>query len=132
MGEITKNQNIFWQGFIWYLFDVPKGIFKGWGNYLRYNLNYFSVPLLLKTLFAPWRRYQWYAGRGFDIKGWMEARISNLISRTLGAIMRTALILIGLLAEILIIFIGAAVIIGWFILPLFLIFLLYHGFRILF
>ncbi|MCD6528581.1 hypothetical protein J7K44_03025 [bacterium] len=131
MEEVAKKQNIFWQGFVWYLFDVPKGILKGWENYLRYNLNYFSLPLLLKTLFAPWRRYKWHPGRGFDIKRWLEARISNLISRTLGAIMRIALILTGLLVEVLIILIGLAIIIGWFILPLFLIFLLYHGFRIL-
>jgi len=45
--------------------------------------------------------------------------------------MRGFLIIIGLLVEIFIIFAGFMVFLGWLILPILLIFGLYHGFRIL-
>src|SRR3989344_5618520 len=50
----------------WHFIAAPKEILKGWGNILWFGFNYFSVPLLLKTLFAPWRRITWSYGRGFD------------------------------------------------------------------
>ena len=130
--EVIKKQNFLRQVAEWYLFDIPKEILRGWRNYLKFNLNYFSVAFLLRTLFAPWRGYKWYTGKGFDLGKWLEVRLSNLFSRLIGAMMRTFLILIGLLLEVLIIFMGIGTIICWLILPLFLIFLLYHGFRILF
>lgn len=125
-------QNIFLQYLIWQFFEMPRNILIGWKNFLKFGINYFSVPLLLKTLFSPWHKYSWAYPRGFDIGKYLEAFISNLISRILGAILRIFLIIFGILLEIFIIFVGLAVFLGWLILPIFLIFGLYHGFRILF
>lgn len=97
---------------------------KAWGNFLRFNLDYFSIPLLLKTFFSPWRRYSWSYGRGFDLGKFFEAFFSNLISRILGALMRTFLIVFGIIAEIFILVIGLIIILGWILLP----FLLVGGF----
>jgi len=123
------GQNIFFQYFSWHFIDVPRGILKAWINFLRYNLNYFSVPLLLKTLFSYWRRYRWFYPRGFDIKGYIETFFSNLISRVLGAVVRMVLIIVGLLIEIFIIFGGLIILIAWLLLPILLIGGLYFGFR---
>ncbi len=124
-------ENIFLQWLSWHFFDVPRSILIAWKNFLRFNLNYFSIPLLLKTLFSPWRRYQFTYGKGFDIGRYFTVFFSNLIFRLLGAVMRGFLIIIGLLVEIFIIFAGFMVFLGWLILPILLIFGLYHGFRIL-
>jgi len=124
-------ENIFLQWLSWHFFDVPRSILIAWKNFLRFNLNYFSIPLLLKTLFSPWRRYQFTYGKGFDIGRYFTVFFSNLIFRLLGAVMRGFLIIIGLLVEIFIIFAGFIVFLGWLILPILLIFGLYHGFRIL-
>jgi len=125
-------QNILFQWAIWQFFDVPKNILKAWKNILLFNLNYFSIFLLIRTLFYPWRRYSWSHGKGFDIGRYFEVLFSNLISRVLGAIMRVILIIIGLLAEIFIIFGGIVIFLGWVVLPLILVLGIYHGFRILF
>ena len=125
------TENIFFQWLAWQFFDVPRGILGAWKNFLKFGLNYFSIPFLLKTLFSPWRRYLWAYPKGFDLGKYFEALASNLISRILGMISRVFLIIIGLLFEIFLIFIGFFIFLGWFLLPIFLILGLYHGFRII-
>jgi len=126
------KENIFWQLISWQFFDIPKNILKAWKNFLNFGFFYFSIPLLLKTLFSPWRRYVWFYPRGFDIGKYLEIWISNLMSRIIGAIMRIFLIIFGLIYEIFILLLGSFIFLIWFFLPLILIFGIYHGFKILF
>jgi len=125
-------QNIFLQYLGWQFWEMPKSILISWKNFLRFGLNYFSLPLLLKTFFSPWRQYKWSYGKGFDIGRYLEVFISNLISRTLGAVLRIFLIIIGILVEIFIIFAGMIIFFGWLILPALLIAGLIFGFKVLF
>ena len=125
-------QNIFFQYLIWQFWEVPKNILLGWKNFLKFGLNYFSLPLLLRTFFSPWRRYTWVYPRGFDVGKYFEVFISNLISRILGAVLRIFLIIIGVLAEVFIIFAGAILFFGWIVLPILLITGLVFGFKIIF
>jgi hypothetical protein len=131
MKEVAKKQNIFFQWVFWEFFEIPGNILKNWGNFLRFNLNYFSVPLLLKTFFSPWRRYKWFYPRGLKIGRYLEVFFSNLLSRFLGAIIRFSLIIIGLLTEIFVILGGIILFFGWLILPALLIAGLIFGFRLL-
>ena len=124
--------SIFLQVLIWQFFDVPKAILKGWQNFLLFNLNYFSVPTLLKTLFSHWRRYRYPYGRVFEIWKNFETFVFNMMSRIIGAILRTIFIIIGLLLEILIILIGITIFLGWLILPFLLISGLIFGISLLF
>ncbi|MDP3991203.1 MAG: hypothetical protein Q8P63_02830 [Candidatus Nealsonbacteria bacterium] len=125
------GRNIFLQYLEWHFFDALKGISAGWKNYLRFNLNYWSVPMLLKTLFSPWRRYHYSYGKGFNIKKYFEVFTFNVISRTLGAIMRSVLIIFGLIAEVFVFLAGALVVLFWLLLPFLLLFGFYFGFKIL-
>lgn len=124
--------SIFLQALIWQFFDVPKAILKGWQNFLLFNLNYFSVPTLLKTLFSHWRRYRYPYGRAFEIWKNFETFVFNMMSRIIGAILRTIFIIIGLLLEIFIILIGITIFLGWLILPFLLIFGLIFGVKLIF
>jgi len=132
MEKAAKKHNIFWQFLEWYLLDQPKTILKAWKNYLLFNLEYFSIPLLLKTFFSPWRRYTWPYGRGFSFKRYLDAFVSNGIFRSLGATTRFFLILIGIFLEILIFFAGLIITLIWFLWPLILIELFVIGFNIIF
>ena len=125
-------QNIFLQYLVWQFWEMPGNILKAWGNFLKFGINYFSLPLLLRTFFSPWRQYKWSYGKGFDIGRYLEVFISNLISRTLGAVLRVFLIIIGILVEVFIIFAGMIIFFGWLILPALLIAGLIFGFKILF
>jgi len=102
----------------WYFIGATGEIFKAWRNFLWFNLNYFSVTMLLKTYFSPWRRYYSSYGKVFEIWENIETLVFNGMSRIIGAILRTFLIIIGLFLEIVIIILGIIILIGWLILPL--------------
>lgn len=132
MERSEKRQNIVFQYFIWQFFDMPKAILSAWKNFLSFNLNYFSIILLLKTFFSPWKRYSWSYGRGFSFSRYFHAFSANLISRMLGAFVRIWLILLGILSEVFIFFAGIIVFLAWIFLPAFLIWFFSFGLKIIF
>lgn len=132
MNTKTKNLNLLLLLIVWYLGDVPKKIFEAWGNFLRFGLYYFSIPFLLKTLFAHWHKYFWQYPKTIDIGKILEVWASNQISRLIGMIARIFLISLGLIFEFLVLIVGALLLIGWFLLPFLLFFLFIYGFKLLF
>ena len=112
-----KGQNIIFLWLAWYFIETPKQILRGWKNILGFNLNYFSIPLLFKTLFSYWHQYHWYYPRSFDIGQYLEVFFSNLISRILGAVMRMFMIVFGIIVEIIILVIGLIILIAWLAMP---------------
>ncbi len=131
MIEASPKRNIFLQWLVWHFYEVPKGILKAFKNFLVFNFNYFSIGLLSRTLFSHWRRYREYYPRGFNIKGWLRAFSGNMISRMLGAIVRTVTILVGLVVEFLILIGGVIIILVWLCLPILIVFGFYLGLRLL-
>ncbi|KKR10441.1 MAG: clp protease ATP binding subunit [Candidatus Woesebacteria bacterium GW2011_GWA1_39_21] len=77
------------EGFSYYL--------RRWIYSLRYIEHYFSLPVLVRTLFYPWKRLESDdTGPGFSISRYFENLSFNLISRLIGAIVKVILILSGL------------------------------------
>ena len=112
------HQTLFLRYLKWHFVDAARDILQGWGNILWFNLNYFSVLLLLRTFFSPWRGIRWQRKRGFAFGDFLFTLASNLISRILGAIMRTFLIVAGLGGEIFLLAAGFMVVAFWIFLPL--------------
>ena len=110
--------NVIIQYIEWHFVDQPKAILRAWKNFLLFNLNYWSIVLMLKTFFSPWRKYKYAREKGFDIKNYFEVLCFNVFSRIMGAIMRTILIIIGVLTEIFIFFAGIIVLLTWLFLPI--------------
>jgi len=106
---------IFWR---WYYTKGVKNILLAWKNFILFSMEYFSIPLLFKTLFSPWKRDITKKPRGFDLKKIVEYITFNIISRAMGFFMRFFTILVGILFFILVIFIGAVVFVLWLVLPL--------------
>ena len=79
--------------------------------------DYFSIDLLLRTLFSPFRQIS--AGQvdgPINIK--LRAFFDRLLSRVIGAIVRTIVMLIGLLSLAIATILGLLYIISWSLLPL--------------
>lgn len=80
--------------------------------------DYFSVGTLLATLFSPFRQIS--AGSvGGSIATQFRGLIDKLISRIIGAIIRTFMIIFGLLVILLQAIFGAIVLVFWLFVPLF-------------
>ena len=116
----------------WHYLDASRDILKGWGNILWFNFNYFSVPLLVQTFFAPWRRIVWDYGRGFDLGRYLFTFASNLISRILGSIMRSFLIVAGIAMELALFCLGILFFLFWLFLPAIIAVAFFYGFILLF
>jgi len=115
--EVEQRENIIVMWFLWQFYEMPKFLFSIWRNYLLFGLDFFSIPLLLKTLFSPWRKYNWVYPKNFDIKEFFNTLISNAVSRILGAMCRIVLVIIGAVAQFFIFVIGIVVIILWLLIP---------------
>lgn len=121
----------FFQYFIWHYYDAPRKILITWRDFLKFGLNYFSIPLLVKTLFSHWKRYSWSYGRGFDVWRYIFIFFSNSFSRVMGAIMRIFLIVVGVFVETIIFLAGPLIFFGWLFLPAFLLSALIYGLRLI-
>ena len=113
----SVKMNIVFKWFFWRFIEVPKAIVLGWGNFLKFNLVYFSIGALITSLFSPWRADKGDYGRGFDAKRYFETFLGNMISRVLGAIMRLVIIVVGIVMQVCIFFAGFFVLIIWVFLP---------------
>lgn len=76
----------------------------------------FSVPQLLKTLFAPWRRIITYPGGSIDDKA--KAFADNLVSRAIGFVVRIIVILAAMMCLVLTAIVCLVEIITWPLLPI--------------
>jgi hypothetical protein len=106
---------VFWK---WYYGEAVKNVLAAWMNFIIFALNYFSIPLLLKTLFAPWKRDITRKPRGLDMKKFFDYLVFNLISRGLGFLVRVITILIGIVFLILVVVAGAIFFVLWLVMPL--------------
>lgn len=89
-----------------------------WNNFLTNTLRYFSLGLLLQTLFSPWKRLtEKDTSSGFDIGRYLEVLTFNLVSRFIGAFVRIALFFTGLFILIFSSLAGVFGIIVWTLLP---------------
>ncbi len=75
----------------------------------------FSIPILLKTLFAPWKRIQTDSGKG--IQNFFRAIVDNLVSRFVGFTIRLFTIVAGLVSMVAMLVVSLVILIIWPFLP---------------
>lgn len=85
----------------------------------------FSLSLLMRTLFAPWRRIVSNAGRSLDAK--MHAALDNMVSRAVGFFIRLFVILAAGVSMLVAFIAGVVMAVIWPLLPLAVIFCIVKG-----
>lgn len=104
----------------WYYSNGVDYYIKSWFSSLRGTSHYFSLNLLIKTLFSPWKRMVVVdKSPGFNFQKKFEAFTFNIISRGIGAIVRFTLLWVGIVFIFFMFFGGAVGFIFWLIFPFF-------------
>ncbi len=80
--------------------DLLLGLFGAWMNIQKFLVNFFSLPLLARSFFAPFRKMQEKKAPGFDPENIAEVFVANLVSRFVGMLIRSILIVLGIITEI--------------------------------
>lgn len=105
-----------------------------WGilnNFLWFVWNFFSIPILWRSFFAPWKRMaEKYDKRG-SWSDFFSALLINALMRAVGIVMRSAVLAFGLLAFVCTIVVGAITFLAWLLTPVILIILFGEGLRII-
>ncbi len=116
--------------FLWYYTIGILSISRIAVNYVRYVLHRFNVAGLSRTLISPWKRdISFNTWRGFHPVLFAQALLNNIITRILGALVRSVVLIWGFGAIVLMVFgvlglslftvfaplllIGGSVVVGW-------------------
>ena len=99
---------------------------RGWGIYflgfrdrLRNTADFFSIGLLLKTLFEPFRQISANEkGDTGGLEGALIAFFDRLLSRVIGFIVRVFVIAGGIVSLTLMVVVGLAISVLWPLIPL--------------
>lgn len=94
--------------------EVPRKIKKVWGNYLWFFGKYFGIADLAREFFWPWKELTFMREkRGFDLGDIFSTWFGNMISRVIGAIMRSFFLVAGIFCEIFAVLAGIAAYAFW-------------------
>jgi ATP-dependent Clp protease ATP-binding subunit ClpC len=100
----------------WHYGNGMAGVVTLWKNGIEFFYHYFSIPVLLATLFTPFRRvYKVKQGSGFSFQEWADRTSYNLLSCVMGAIIRSAVIVTGIVCIVLVGLVGLLGVCLWII-----------------
>lgn len=104
--------------FRWHYGRAFGELFHVWLNFLWFIIHFFSLPQLARSLFSPWKRMTEEKQSGFSFENFAAYIVVNLLSRTVGFIMRGTVILIGLTILIGTVVTGLIASLFWVIAPI--------------
>jgi len=85
----------------------------------------FSVPILVRTLFSPWRRIMSSPGR--SVNQLFSSMIDNTVSRLVGFVVRLFVLIAAFFVTLVAGIIGLTAVVLWPLLPLLVVFFLLKG-----
>jgi hypothetical protein len=101
----------------WHYTTALKEIWHVWKNLIWFTANFFSLRPLITSLFSPWKRITFERGDSLAFEDLTGYVIINLISRILGATLRSTIILMGLLSVAVLLLLLVATYIIWLVAP---------------
>jgi hypothetical protein len=117
---------ILWFYILWHYTKAWQDLFRIIGNYLWFVGNYFSLGLLSRTLFSPWRRLAIVGGKGTP-DSWFGAILINTFMRGVGFIARSFTIIAGSVVLFSCLVFSSVLLFVWLLLPIVVFFLFFAG-----
>lgn len=100
-------------------------------NFMWFVYHFFSIPVLTHTLFSPWERQGERYKKGFDVEGFFETFVINIIMRIVGFLLRSFVILTGILTLVVVFLLGIVALTIWPLIPVIIVVLFLSGLRLL-
>jgi hypothetical protein len=116
----------------WHYGKAVRSIGNIWKNFLTFIADFFSIKLLFGNFFDPWKRLKDSYPKEIDLKKYFIASVTNTVTRIVGVLMRTVLILVGLICYLVFALIYPIALIIWLFLPLIILMLIGDGLYIIF
>ena len=114
----------------WYYNQGIHELLEIWKNFLFFVWRHFSIMELLRTLFSPWRRdVSVQSWRGLHPFKTIELFFENVISRLIGAVVRMAVICVGIGACLCILVVGIVINFIWISAPIVVVILFIYALR---
>ena len=105
--------------FIWHYGKGVRDFFAIWGDMLWFGYHFFSLELLAKTFFTPYRRFhQRYDLENLDLGTLGQDIMLNLFMRLLGMAFRLCVLGAGIIFESILLITGVLFFAIWLFLPL--------------
>lgn len=98
---------VFFEFFEWLYGEGTQEFLKAWRNLHWFFYHFFSVPLMLRSLFQPLKRLKEKYGRGFDPEKFFENLVINTIMRIAGFFIRITFLVFAGIAQIFVFVLGA-------------------------
>ena len=115
---ICYNKLMLFIDFIsWWYADGLKGVMQRLGLQLAKITDFFSVGLLIKTLFTPFRLIDSYSAGGQSLDDKIRAGLDKLIARFIGGLIRSTVLLFAIIVIFTTIVIDILKIILWLMAP---------------
>jgi len=102
---------------LWHYGYALKNFWGIFTNYIWFIYNFFSIKILFRTFFAPWKKMGEDYSKGFDLKKFFSTLVINTMMRLIGVIMRLIVILIGLASLVMVSIIGIIFFFSWLLAP---------------
>lgn len=120
-----------WQFVIWYYTAALFNFIKISRDFIWFLYHFFSIPILVPTLFSKWKRIGDVRTRKFDIKDFFSVFIVNFIMRIVGFFIRSVVVIAGIISIIFAIVVEIAFFIAWLFLPIIIIALFVIGMKLI-
>jgi len=115
----------------WHYSIGVRKVVELWKTFLWFTLKFFSIRNLFQTLFSPFQRLNEKSGGLLDFEKLLESFVVNTIMRILGLLLRSSLIIIGLISWVGVLVLGAAFFVAWILMPFILGIMIIYGFILL-
>lgn len=117
---------------LWHYSRAFHDLVHVWGNLLWFVAHFFSIPQLTRSLLAPYKRIVEPRGETWNLEDLAGYVIIGLISRILGFLLRSVIIVVGLIVLGVLAVLGIITFLFWIIAPIALLAGILFGLRLLF
>lgn len=121
MADIYEGDSMLVAYIKWHYGQGLRELFAVAKNFLWFVASFFSFKLLLKTLFAPWKRMGENYEGGLNISAFASTLLVNTLMRLVGFITKTVVLIVGVVSSILVLIFSFFIFIIWTLAPVLLI-----------